>query len=39
MSVESCRSDLLRWGAKNPKRHYFEGHERPEVVLKRKDMP
>jgi len=40
-SVESCRSDLLRWGAKydkNTKRPYFEGHERPDVVLKRKEL-
>ena len=40
-SVESCRSDLLRWGAKfdkNTKRPYFEGHERPDVVFKRKEL-
>jgi len=38
-SVESCRTDLLKWGAKfekNKKRPYFEGHERPDVVLSRK---
>lgn len=37
-SNESCRVDLLRWGAKwdsNKNRPYFEGHEREDVVLSR----
>lgn len=38
-SVESCRTDLLKWRAKwekNSNRPYFEGHEREDVVLTRK---
>ncbi|CAF5000107.1 unnamed protein product, partial [Rotaria socialis] len=34
-SVQSCRLDLRRWGARfeaNSKRPYFEGHEREDVV-------
>ena len=37
-SVESCRLDLRKWGArfeKNTKRSYFEGHDRPDVVSHR----
>jgi len=37
-SVESCRVDLLKWGAKydsNKNRPYFEGHEREDVLLAR----
>lgn len=37
-SEESCRADLLKWGAKfekNKSRPYFEGHERTDVVEKR----
>jgi hypothetical protein len=40
-SVESCRVDLLKWGAKyekNSNRPYFEGHEREDVVKKRKEF-
>ena len=40
-SEESCRLDLLRWGAKfskNSNRPYFEGHEREDVVEKRKEF-
>ncbi len=36
-----CRSDLLKWGAqfgKNGNRPYFEGHEREDVVKKRKEF-
>jgi hypothetical protein len=35
----SCRTDLIRWGGKwdkNSNRPYFEGHERPDVVEKRR---
>lgn len=38
-SFESCRTDLLKWGArvdKNSNRPYFEGHERQDVVQARK---
>jgi len=38
-SVESCRVDLLKWGAKydeNKNRPYFEGHEREDVIEARK---
>jgi hypothetical protein len=38
-SVESCRLDLIEWGAihaKNVARPYFEGHEREDVVENRK---
>ena len=37
-SVESCRADLLKWGArfvKNTNRPYFEGHERNDVKTTR----
>ncbi|CAF1121433.1 unnamed protein product [Brachionus calyciflorus] len=37
-SVESCRADLLKWGArfdKNTNRPYFEGHERDDVKTTR----
>ena len=37
-SEESCRTDLLKWGAKfdkNKNRPYFEGHERQDVVASR----
>lgn len=37
-SQESCRVDLLKWGAKwdkNANRPYFEGHEREDVVKSR----
>ena len=40
-SVESCRLDLRRWGAKfrpNSQRPYFEGHERPDVVAHRQEF-
>lgn len=40
-SVESCRVDLIRWGAKwdsNSNRPYFEGHEREDVVAKPKEF-
>jgi hypothetical protein len=36
--VESCRADLLKWGArfdKNTNRPYFEGHERDDVKTTR----
>ena len=38
-SEESCRIDLIKWGAKfrkNSTRPYFEGHERADVVEHRK---
>ena len=38
-SEESCRIDILKWGAKfekNSNRPYFEGHEREDVVNARK---
>lgn len=38
-SEESCQVDLLKWGIKwdsNKNRPYFEGHERADVVSKRK---
>ena len=38
-SVQSCRADILKWGAKfdpNTSRPYFEGHERSDVVVQRK---
>jgi hypothetical protein len=37
-SDESCRLDLIEWGAinaKNSVRPYFEGHEREDVVISR----
>ncbi|CAF0907214.1 unnamed protein product [Brachionus calyciflorus] len=37
-SVESCRADLLKWGArfdKNTNRPYFEGHERDDMKTTR----
>lgn len=40
-SEESCRIDLLKWGArfeKNSNRPYFEGHEREDVVNARKQF-
>ena len=40
-SEESCRVDLKKWGAKwdkNKNRPYFEGHEREDVVAKRKEF-
>lgn len=40
-SIESCRVDLLKWRArwdKNTNRPYFEGHERDDVVLERKNF-
>lgn len=40
-SVESCRLDLRRWGARfeaNSQRPYFEGHERPDVVIDRRNF-
>jgi hypothetical protein len=40
-SVESCRLDLRRWGAKfqpNSQRPYFEGHERDDVVKHRQEF-
>jgi hypothetical protein len=40
-SVESCRLDLRRWGARykaNSNRPYFEGHERADVVVHRKEF-
>ena len=40
-SIESCRVDLLKWGAKfekNSNHPYFEGHERADVVKKRKEF-
>ena len=40
-SEESCRVDLLKWGAcwdKNTNRPYFQGHERADVVIKRKEF-
>ena len=39
-SEESCRVDLLKWGArwdKNSNLPYFEGHERADVVAKREE--
>jgi hypothetical protein len=40
-SEESCRVDLLKWGAKfdkNKNRPYFEGHEREDVIICRKEF-
>ncbi|CAF1537526.1 unnamed protein product, partial [Rotaria sp. Silwood1] len=40
-SETSCRVDLRRWGAKfdkNNQRPYFEGHERPDVVVHREQF-
>ena len=40
-SVESCRLDLRRWGAKfrqNSQRPYFDGHERSDVVAHRREF-
>ncbi|CAF1384088.1 unnamed protein product [Adineta ricciae] len=40
-SVESCRLDLRRWGAKfepNSQRPYFEGHERQDVIVHRQEF-
>ena len=40
-SEESCRVDLIDWGAKwdkNKNRPYFEGHEREDVEVKRKEF-
>ena len=40
-SIESCRLDLRRWGAKfraNSQRPYFEGHERADVVAHRQEF-
>ncbi|CAF1525964.1 unnamed protein product [Adineta steineri] len=40
-SVQSCRLDLRRWGARfesNSQRPYFEGHERQDVVQHRTDF-
>ena len=40
-SVESCRIDLRRWGAKfkpNSQCPYFEGHERQDVVKHREEF-
>lgn len=40
-SEQSCRVDLKKWGAKwdkNKNRPYFEGHEREDVVTKRKEF-
>jgi hypothetical protein len=40
-SEESCRTDLLRWGARwdsNTKRPYFEGHEREDVLVQRRNF-
>ena len=40
-SAESCRVDLLKWGAcrdKNTNRPYIQGHERADVVIKRKEF-
>lgn len=40
-SVESCRVDLLRWGAvwdKNKSRPYFEGHERDDNIQHRMEF-
>lgn len=40
-SLESCRLDLRRWGAKfqpNTQRPYFEGHERQDVVAHRQEF-
>ena len=38
---ESCRIDLRRWGVRfkqNSQRPYFEGHERNDVVVHRKEF-
>lgn len=40
-SQSSCRTDIIRWGAKwdsNKGRPYFLGHEREDVVKKRKEF-
>ncbi|CAF3407145.1 unnamed protein product [Rotaria socialis] len=40
-SVESCRLDLRRWGAKfqpNTQRPYFEGHESQDVITHRQEF-
>ena len=40
-SEESCRVDLLKWGARwqsNKSRPYFEGHERADVVEARESF-
>ena len=40
-SEESCRTDLLKWGArwdKNKIRPYFEGYIREDVISKRKEF-
>lgn len=40
-SVQSCRLDLRRWGARfesNSKRPYFEGHERADVIRDRQSF-
>ena len=40
-SIESCRLDLRRWGAKfqpNSQRPYFEGHEGPDVIAHRQEF-
>lgn len=40
-SAESCRVDLIKWGAKwdkNTNRPYFIGHEADENVLKRQEF-
>ncbi|CAF1309414.1 unnamed protein product [Adineta ricciae] len=40
-SVEACRLDLRRWGAKfqpNSQRPYFEGHERLDVIAHRQEF-
>ena len=40
-SVQSCRLDLKRWGARfdnNTNRPYFEGHERADVVVDRNEF-
>jgi len=40
-SKESCRVDLLMWGARwdsSKNRPYFEGHERDDVVAKREEF-
>jgi hypothetical protein len=40
-SESSCKTDLIKWDCKwdkNSNRPYFEGHERPDVVEKRKEF-
>jgi hypothetical protein len=40
-SVSSCKRDLIKWGfylGDNSNRPYYEGHEREDVVLARKDF-